>query len=268
MPRPRPLENLATGRPRLSDYQSLTPRTSYSRSDQAEEARGDIELESYDEDHPTDQHQSEPLLASSASASFPSIGIRSGDDRDLSYWKRTRVLQLAFSFTKHVPLVIGIVVAFFLLVMIVISFRRPEVLLRVIGETNITDNEVAPSTSEQEDSTMPLHPNPLDPHLIIYDNYTNFPLLATEYLAECYKLMGGFMHHGAYWVNKQKDVPHREQIDEHGLPEGFRNAICKSSITYMLSGDVGLLADLGLMSQVAALAREVKVHLHAVSGLY
>jgi len=264
MPRPSPLENLATGRPRLSgsDYRSLTPRTPHSRSGRAEEALDDIELENYADDQETDQHQSEPLLASSTSASFPPSGIRSrGDDYDLSYWKGTRVFQLAFaSFTKHIPLVIGIVVAFILFVMIVISFRRPEVLLRVIGETNRTIND----TSQQEDLSMPsvsLRPNPLDPYLITYDNYTNFPLLATEYLAECNKLMGGFMHHGAYWANKQKDVPHREQIDEHGLPEGFRNAICNSTITYMLSGSVGLLADLALMSQVAALAREVRVHL-------
>ncbi|KAG6820673.1 hypothetical protein H0H93_013524 [Arthromyces matolae] len=32
--------------------------------------------------------------------------------------------------------------------------------------------------------------------------------------------------------------------------------VCESTITYMLSGEVGLLADLGLLAQVAALARE------------
>jgi hypothetical protein len=69
--------------------------------------------------------------------------------------------------------------------------------------------------------------------------------------------MRGFMRHGSYWEYMPHDVPHRKKIDEHGLPEGYRNAVCNSTITYMLGGQAGLLAELGLMSQVAALAREV-----------
>lgn len=223
----------------------------------------DIELENYDSW--TEQHQSEPLLATRPSG-FPLSGIQSSrDDRDLIHWKDKGVLQLTFaSVTKHIPLVIGIVVAFILFVMIVIAIRRPEVLLQVIGGTNVSVNDppVVPysSSSQKVDTTMSAVPQPSDPDFITYDNYTKFPLLPTEYLAECNKLMSGFMHHGAYWADKQKDVPHREQIDEHGLPEGFRNAICSSTVTYMLSGEVGLLADLGLMSQIAALAREVRAH--------
>lgn len=38
---------------------------------------------------------------------------------------------------------------------------------------------------------------------------------------------------------------------------GKGDKICASTMTYMLDGKVGLMADLALMAQVAALAREV-----------
>lgn len=50
------------------------------------------------------------------------------------------------------------------------------------------------------------------------------------------------------------DVAHH---DDNKVAEGQRTAVCTSTITYMLDGEVGLLADLALMAQAAALAREV-----------
>lgn len=264
MPRPQPLQNLSTARPQPSEYQSLTPRTPHSRSGQAEEALGDIELDQYgDDDHKTyRQQQSEPLLASSSSASFPPSGVRSrGDDHAIT--KPNISFPSFSSLVKNIPLGLGIILSFILFVMILISFKRPEVLLNAIGDANITaSDKLSPSASQQEDlvapTSTPPHGNASDLNIISYENYTNFPLRPIVYRAECNKLMGGMMMPMAYWEDKHKDVPHREPIQEHGLPEGYRNAYCNSTITYMMGGHAGLLADLGLMAQVAALARQVK----------
>jgi hypothetical protein len=234
MPRssPKPLKDLASGRIQSSNYHTLTPRTPHSRSGQAEEALGGIELEQYvdDEDQAQLQQQS------------------GGNDGGVgAIWHGGNpYLFIITAFAKRIPLLLGIALAFVLFIMVIISFRRPDVLLHIIGDTNIND------------TTGPIAPasfNSSDPNLISYANYSNFPLLPTAYSAECDKLMHGFMRHGEYWEYKPQDVPHREQIDEHGLPDGNRPAICNSTITYMLDGH-GLLAELGLMVQVAALARE------------
>lgn len=82
------------------------------------------------------------------------------------------------------------------------------------------------------------HPNIT---LISYENYTHFPLTPKQYREECSK-MGG-MKHMAYWTDMRMDVPH------HPAP-----GTCKSTITYMLGSEVGLMGDLALLAQVAALA--------------
>ncbi|KAI0067980.1 hypothetical protein BV25DRAFT_1818329 [Artomyces pyxidatus] len=82
-----------------------------------------------------------------------------------------------------------------------------------------------------------------------------------EYRAECHKLTGDMMKPMPYWSDHMhNDVVHHDQIDPgtYPLPEGERTQICSKTITYMLDGHVGLLADLALMAQVAGLAREVK----------
>lgn len=254
MPRPTPLRNPASGRTQLSDYQSLTPRTPHSRSGRAEEALGAIEIEKYEDDDRRayqQQQQSEPLLVSSSTPLFPPSGYRSrGDDHGLGSPKeKSPYLLIISALVNRIPLVFGIGLAFILLVSIIISFKQPDALLRFIGATNITVGDDAVSISP--------HPNLSDPNLISYENYTNFPLLPTEYAAECYKLTHGLLSPGGYWEYEPQDVPHREKIDGHGLADGYRNAVCSRTITYMLDGHVGLLADLALMLQVAALARDV-----------
>lgn len=100
-----------------------------------------------------------------------------------------------------------------------------------------------------------------DVKVLSYENYTKFPLLPSQYRAECAKLHQGYMSHGDYWdvpVNGILDVVHHDDMRDYHLPEGERTAVCKNTITYMLDGKVGLLADLALMAQVAALAREVR----------
>ena len=245
MPRPPPLKNIATGRSEYSNY-ILTPRTPHSRSGQAEEALGDIELG--DDEHKTyHQQQFEPLLASSDSASFPPSGLRTrGDD-----WVKANKFSSFKSFAKNIPLGLGILLSFILFVMILISFKKPEALFQAIGGGNMTIDGYS------KEEITPIFYNSSDPNIISYENYTDFPLRPIVYLHECYKLTHGFMVPTEYWLDHHKDVPHRAAINEHGLPEGYRNEVCKSTITYMLDGHVGLLADLALMAQVAALAREV-----------
>ncbi len=55
------------------------------------------------------------------------------------------------------------------------------------------------------------------------------------------------------------DVVHHDELHNQKthLPEAETKKVCRSSITYLLDGRVGLAADIALMAQAAALAREV-----------
>lgn len=81
--------------------------------------------------------------------------------------------------------------------------------------------------------------------LISYENYTTFPLAPEQYRAECRKVHRG-MQHMAYWTDMMMDVPHSPAL-----------GVCKSTITYMLGSQVGLIGELGVLAQVAALADSV-----------
>ena len=86
-------------------------------------------------------------------------------------------------------------------------------------------------------------------------------LTGSQYLHECEAMMQGFMHHkGGYWhvpVGGSMDVKHHDDVTDYHLPEGLRSKVCEKTVTYQLDGHVGLLADLALMAQAAAHAREV-----------
>ncbi|KAG6817556.1 hypothetical protein H0H87_006933 [Tephrocybe sp. NHM501043] len=250
----------STARPSVPDDQLLTPRTPHSRSGRAEEAYTEFELQQLseinDDWHEHGHHQSVPLLASSASDSFPAsqtTGYRSrGDDHDAGRdgWDKEREGKRKLQMSKclnYLPLVLGSLLAAFLLFLIYVSYNRPEKLHKYLGIT-------------PTNSTRPTHHNSstaVDPHLLIsYENYTSFPLRPSEYLAECLKLNKGYMSHGDYWQPHKMgvmDTPHH--YEESGAD------ICDSTVTYMLDGEVGLLADLALLAQVAALAREVAMFL-------
>lgn len=69
------------------------------------------------------------------------------------------------------------------------------------------------------------------------------------------------MHHLGYWVTPEHgimDVAHHDDVTDYHLPEGERTTVCSSTVTYQLDGHVGLVAELALMAQAAALAREVR----------
>ncbi|GLB43568.1 hypothetical protein LshimejAT787_1400800 [Lyophyllum shimeji] len=257
MARPRPLANIASARASPSSHQVLTPRTPHSRSGRAEEGYTEVELEQVTEDDNEyggrAQHQSVPLLSSSASDSFPrSPGYRSrGDDHDPTHgWHKSAKgqgqLQLN-TVLSRLPLVLGSITAAFLLFLAFLSYTRPEKLHRYLGilQSNETDS-TTPASSHHNTSAK------LASHLVIsYENHTQFPLRPAEYLAECRKLSHGYMSHGNYWEPHAMgvlDVVHPDDADDDG--------VCASTITYMLGGEVGLLADLALLAQAAALARE------------
>ncbi|ESK96166.1 hypothetical protein Moror_7307 [Moniliophthora roreri MCA 2997] len=260
MPRPRPLTNVqSTSSGNYSIYQSagqLTPRTPHSRSGRAEEAYGEIELQDVDEDDDEEDpsgmhHQNVPLLRSSASDSFPVTGYRGRGDDDET---KDREVSLNFkTVAARLPIAFGTMIAGLLLVLIVVSYKEPGTLETYVGVTVSTSPISAENSTLTASNATERHHHHQNPSLIIsYENYTTFPLLPTEYMSECAKLMGGFHHHGAYWESdsmEAMDVVHADENDEN-------SEICSSTITYMLSGRVGLVADLALMAQAAGLARE------------
>lgn len=265
-----PLNLLASGRlttPSRSDHQPLTPRTPHSRSAYAEEAITDADLDDDAVTYATyRQQQAQPLLSSSASTSFPVSGYRSrGDDVDatakpVKRWRK----QLSGKVVLHnTPLVLGTIAAGVLLSLIIVSFKKPEVLDRAVGYAPSTSPSLGKPVEEAVAPTpSPAYADTFPPsgHAISYENYTQFPLTGMQYRDECDKIMSGkFMHHTSYWdppMGGVMDVPHHDDVTDYHLPEGERTKVCSKTVTYQLDGTVGLAADLALMAQAAALARE------------
>ena len=266
MPRPRTLANVATGH--YDPDQQLTPRTPHSgsRTSRAEQGFAKLQITeaNHAEDHvsqDSDAFQSAPLLVSSSSTRFSSHSAQRPRTSPNVRWKilnqSVTVLSTAVS---RLPLAVGIFAAFILFLLTVLSFARPEALHKYVGAK--APNLTVSTSSIKAAPSTPSPPSPLgqehgtaDVHLLSYENYSTFPLHPPQYLAECTKLNTGYMAHGDYWdtsLTGAMDVAHHEQ-----LLSGGNSIICSSTITYMLDGTVGLTADLALMAQAAALAREV-----------
>ncbi|KAJ6502634.1 hypothetical protein DFH09DRAFT_1051437 [Mycena vulgaris] len=271
MPRPTPLSSASNSYPRF-DTQLLTPRTPHSRAGRAEEAYSAHELEQIDFDGDDDynsvvQQQNAPLLSSSASDSFPQqVGYRSrGDDYDENTAGKDKRLGLsADKIIARLPLALYSSVAAVLLVLVFFSLREPEALKKYVGVTTDTSNDPAVNLQPISTPAVDLHPivTPAaeGPHitLISYENYTIFPLDPLEYRAECIKLNTGLMKPHPYWDTVQrgaKDVPHHDEQPGYSSPPG-EPPVCSRTITYQLDGWAGLMVDLALMAQAAALARE------------
>ncbi|THH00997.1 hypothetical protein EW145_g6998 [Phellinidium pouzarii] len=221
MPRPEPLQSTSTAYSASHDYQALTPRTPFSRAGRAEEARHGLEINTADDEYVFDavhggspyatssQQQQEPLLASSASASFPLDRLRPyAADPD----------------TLH-------------------SYLHANI-------SEVSDELEGPTPTM---SQMPI--TTAMSMTLSYASYTSFPLEPTQYSAECASFLASMKGPmGTYWYippGGPLDVPHPDESVSD-------SKICKSSITYMLDGFVGLAADLALMAQAAGLAREVR----------
>jgi len=135
----------------------------------------------------------------------------------------------------------GVFIGVVLLFLLVVSLTRPQVLHRYIGtNTTLSSDSGVHSAS---------HAGHKADGLLSYENYTRFPLQPYAYLRECAKLHNGYMQHGDYW-----DISHIGGLDVQHTDD---SSICSKTITYMLDGTVGLTADLAIMAQAAALAREV-----------
>ncbi|KAK7063923.1 hypothetical protein R3P38DRAFT_2675261 [Favolaschia claudopus] len=258
MPRPTPLSSPGNQYPRF-DTQLLTPRTPHSRAGRAEEAYSTAELEQIDlDDDDSDynsvvQQQNAPLLSSSASNSFPETGYRArGDEYQESTVRREKRLALSAELIiSRLPLALYSSVAAVLLVLVFFSLRDTETLKKYVGAANSTSDAATPASPHTNPPVMAGGIN-----LISYENYTSFPLDPIEYRGECIKLNSGLMTPHRYWKEMHlRDVPHVDEQPGYKAPAG-KPPICSRTITYQLDGWAGLMVDLALIAQAAALARE------------
>lgn len=255
MPRPSPLTRSSSfSGPTARGDGDLTPRTPHSRSGLAEEAYTDIELEELrDGDR-------QPLLEPE--------GYRShGDDYD-SHLAALAARKSGFTLAtvgKRLPLVLGACVAAFLLFLSVLSYKAPNKLHEYLGATVTSTSTSSDANSDLDiDTSIPSSIPALvdDPLVLQYSkfNYTKFPLDSMDYDKMCNEIFHGIMNMPDYWtppVMGIMDVVHHDKIlDVTSVPVNER--ICSSTITYMLDHYIGLSADLALMAQAAALAREVR----------
>jgi hypothetical protein len=242
---PPSLNNIPAASARVQPAE-LTPRTPHSRAGRAEEGFTEFELEQYgDSDYREHalQQQSEPLLVSSTSPTFPPSGYRARGDDDMDTRGTRRDPRSVIRWlVANLGLIFGSALALALLMGIILSYERPDVLLSVVGVSETSSSSPVPAIPEQDEAILS-HPE----NIISYENYTRFPLDPLEYKAECHKLMGEVMGPMEFWSGEE-DVVHHHQVDTR---------FCGKTITYMLDGHVGLFADLALMAQAAGLAREV-----------
>jgi hypothetical protein len=264
MPRPRPLTNIASAVPHANSFgsdQQLTPRTPHSgsRTSRLEQGFSKIPLAEDANDRDYDEHdtlQSAPLLASSSTARFSVRTLRSERDPPSAKSDGRRTFlhptQFLSRAVAQLPLAFGVFMAGVLLILIVLSLTRPEALHRYIGAKAPPTSATAPAASTPTTAISSNHAGhtQANVHVLSYENYTKFPLQGHEYRAECAKLFSGYMTHGDYWDN--------DPMGSFDVPHGDDTAVCSSTITYMLDGTVGLTADLAIMAQAAALAREVR----------
>ncbi|KAI0654459.1 hypothetical protein C8Q70DRAFT_1027189 [Cubamyces menziesii] len=272
MPPKGPLPDiLVSGRPSRSNYRVLTPRTPHSRAGRAEEGFTEVELENFDDDEAKEyrtqrQQQSQPLLSPNSRGP----GYRSrGDDHEL---RGKEGFFRPASIWGKLPLLGGSLLAVVILGLFAVSIQRPGTLEKILLQSPEEFSDPSePYIPANDHTARPIYTNaplpspsivetrPPSSLLISYENYSSFPLTGDEYRHECAKIMGGFMHHGEFWEESHMgspDVIHHDDATNYHLPEGERTRVCSSTITYLLDGHVGLLADLGLMAQAAAFARE------------
>ncbi|KZO94103.1 hypothetical protein CALVIDRAFT_539479 [Calocera viscosa TUFC12733] len=211
---------------RLYPEHGLTPRTPHSRAGSFKELQATQPLLDRDDDGESTEKQAR------------------GSSSDIS-----RLFH-------YFPLATASLCGVALLIMTILSYRRPDVIYWMIGNNDwdmykgdngsLVDDVVPVTHNHSGTSGHVDHPNT---ELVIdYSNYTSFPLTTMEYAAECWKLNQQPHKHGDYWSSGRHgvhDVIHSDSPD-----------VCSSSITYMLDGEIGLAADLALIAQLAGLARQ------------
>ncbi|KAF5355756.1 hypothetical protein D9756_003709 [Leucocoprinus leucothites] len=245
MPHPKPLTNLASGvHMNNLDEQALTPRTPRSRFERQSTAEGqydDVDI------HPPADSETQTIPLLSAEPNRTSARQPAGRSKDAS---KTQRIRFAARFVDF-PLILGTLFACFLFGLIVFSYKHPGQLQEYVG---VKGPKPSPVADEAVKNTPPPIPPPKEA-----------PLHPSEYVSQCRELQSGFMSHGDYWdrnsmnmnMNETShEVENEETADKNEFLEGGGEAVCSKTITYLLDGEVGLLADLALIAQAAALARE------------
>lgn len=205
-----PLRAVSSARP---DPDVLVPRTPHSQSGRFNETDLGVPTGTSEDGDSDGLSDSDPLLKNDDSTEGPPL--RSASLKPLTSGTR-------FS-------IIGLTVLLLLAFILGVAYRKSE------QEEEVYDQEIHGGHSSLT--------------LISYENYTEFPLTAKQYRAECRKMHRGDMKHMGYWTDPMTDVPHPSSA----------SGVCKSTVTYMLGSEVGLMGDLALLAQVAALADSVSL---------
>ena len=195
--------------------------------------------------------QSSPLLWSSSAARFSVNDTR--ERRSSTNAKDNRRDQFSGSTLRSLwaaasvaPLALGVLTGILLLFMIVLSFARPGSLHRYLG---LKPTLLSPGRSDLVSPSIQHAGHDTDNSS---NKSTVLPLHPIEYLRVCAK--NGYVQHGDYW---DTDIQDDMGSDMHNAETNESSMACSKTITYMLDGTVGLTADLALIAQAAALAREV-----------
>ena len=200
------------------DLDGLVPRTPRSRSGRFDEADLGVPKDTGEDVDRDGQSDSDPLL-----------GNNNGADEPPNSPRQPAAFDLLTSGTRFS--IVGVAVMVFLVFLAGVAYRKFE---------------------EEEAAYDPwAHGGHPSYSLISYENYTRFPLTPKQYRAECRKIHEGGMRHMAYWTDMMTDVLHPP------FAPGSDEGVCTRTVTYMLGSEVGLMGDLALLAQVAALADSV-----------
>ena len=211
------------------DLDGLVPRTPRSRSGRFDEADLRLPTDTGEDANSDGQSDSDPLLGNDGGAEEPPDSpLQSTTFNPLTSGTR-------FS-------IVGVTVMVFLVFLAGVVYRKFE------DEEAAYDHVVHDGHSSYS--------------LISYENYTKFPLTPKQYRAECRKIHEGGMRHMAYWTDMMVDVLHPP------FAPGSDEGVCTRSVTYMLGSEVGLMGDLALLAQVAALADSVSPWMLQSSDVY
>jgi len=210
-----PLRAVSSARP---DLDGLVPRTPRSRSGRFNEEDLVVPTDTGEDVDNDGQSDSDPLLGNdNVTEEPPDSPLQSATFNPLTSATR-------FS-------IVGVTIMVFLVFLAGVAYRK----------------------SEEEEAAYDhgVHGGQSNFGVISYENYTEFPLTAKQYRAECRKIHEGGMRHMAYWTDMMVDVLHPP------FAPGSDEGVCTRTVTYMLGSEVGLMGDLALLAQVAALADSV-----------
>ena len=118
------------------------------------------------------QQQSKLLLVSSISDRFPPSGYQARGDNNHKIWRTNQDLH-GWLITNW-GLIFGSVLALILFLAFILSCKQHDILLSAVG---VTEMSLSPTLTTKQDDTLPLHPE----HILLYQNYTRFPLDPLEY---------------------------------------------------------------------------------------